>query len=305
MLNVLDSYSIQEVEHFELLAKQVVEGFIIGLHKSPFHGFSAEFAEHRIYNQGDDVKNIDWKVYARTDKLYIKNFEEETNLRCRLVIDASSSMYYPDANAKLNKIKFATFAAACLTHLLYKQRDAFGLSVFNNGLDLHTHARSSFQQYQRVMNELYKLQIAPKAELKTDIIKALHNISETIHRRSIVCIFSDMFDDNSQIEKLFSALQHLRYNKHEVILFHTLANNTEIDFNFDNQLYEMKDMESNISIRLNPIDFKEKYEQLANENRKKMKDMCGQYNIDYVETDVEKGYTQVLYPYFLKRIKMK
>lgn len=304
-MNVLDSYSIQEIEHFELLAKQVVEGFIIGLHKSPFHGFSAEFAEHRIYNQGDDIKNIDWKVFARTDKLYIKNFEEETNLRCRLVIDASSSMFYPDAKAQRNKIKFATFAAACLTHLMYKQRDAFGLSVFDNELKVHTHARSTIQQYQRVMNELYKAQNQHQNTEKTDIVKALHHISETIHRRSIVCVFSDMFDDNSQMEQLFSALQHLRYNKHEVILFHTLSQQTEVNFNFENQLYEMRDMETNQVIKLNPLDYKEVYEKTVKANKKKLTDMCGQYHIDYVEADIDKGFHQILYPYLVKRIKMK
>ena len=159
-MNFFDQYDVKSLNNFDLLAKQVVEGFIIGLHKSPFHGFSVEFAEHRLYNPGEATKNIDWKVYARSDKMFVKNYEEETNLRCQIVIDTSSSMYFPEkakANSALNKLEFSSLAAASLMNLLKKQRDAFGLSLFNEKLDIHTRCKSSTTHYNLLLSNLEKL----------------------------------------------------------------------------------------------------------------------------------------------------
>ena len=140
-MSVFDLHDLKKVENLELLAKKVVEGFIIGLHKSPFHGFSVEFAEHRLYNPGEGTKNLDWKVYARTDKLFVKKYEEETNLRCHIVVDASSSMYFPKDikinDLTTNKLEFSSLAAASLMNLLKKQRDAFGLSLYDEALRVH------------------------------------------------------------------------------------------------------------------------------------------------------------------------
>lgn len=303
-MRIIDQYTIQEIEHLELLAKQAVEGFIIGLHKSPFHGFSAQFAEHRIYNQGDNIKNIDWKVYGRTDKLYTKRYEEETNLRCQIVLDASSSMYYPDANAKLNKIKFATFASACIVHMLYKQRDAFGLSIFHEHIQTEIRARGSFQHYQRIMNTLQNVLQSYAPNKNTNIVKALDDIAETTHRRSLIVIFSDMFNHTDNDEALFSALQHLRYNKHEVILFHVVDEQTETNLKFENRPYEMIDMETQSIVKLNPIELADIYSKAMLERKKQLSERCGQYKIEWVEVDIQKDYKQVLYPYFVKRVKM-
>src|SRR5690606_25731655 len=180
--------------NLELLAKQVVEGFITGLHKSPFHGFSVEFAEHRLYNTGESTKHIDWKLYGRTEKLFIKRYEEETNLRCQLIIDASSSMYFPeiDFNAeKFNKIKFSVYAAAAIMNLLKKQRDAVGLSIFSDKLDVHSPTKSSSVHHKYLINELESLINSPKKNTKTSSINALHTIAETVHKRSLMIIFSD------------------------------------------------------------------------------------------------------------------
>ena len=148
-MSFFDNFDVRQIENIELLAQQVVEGFIIGLHKSPFHGFSVEFAEHRLYNPGESTKDIDWKVYARSDKMFTKKFEEETNLRCQIIIDTSSSMYFPESdNGKgINKLQFSALAGASIMNLLKKQRDAFGLSVFDNDVRIHTKCRSATSYY--------------------------------------------------------------------------------------------------------------------------------------------------------------
>ncbi|HRD06410.1 MAG TPA: DUF58 domain-containing protein, partial [Saprospiraceae bacterium] len=209
-MKFFEQFDLKQLENLELLAKQVVEGFIIGLHKSPFHGFSVEFAEHRLYNQGESTKDIDWKVYARSDKMFVKKYEEETNLRCQLIIDTSSSMYYPQEEGKLNKLQFSSIAAASIMNLLRKQRDSFGLSLFDHRLVAHTICKSSTTHYQLLLTYLEKL-IQDKEEQKTTAAAdALHQIADAIHKRSLVIIFSDMFDNGEDIEKMFSALQHLK-----------------------------------------------------------------------------------------------
>ena len=238
---------IQDFDNLELLANQVVEGFIIGLHKSPFHGFSVEFAEHRLYNPGEPTKNMDWKVFARTDRMYVKRYEEETNLRCQIVIDASSSMYFPnDEKAKMNKVKFSVYSAAALINLLKRQRDAAGLSIFSDSVTLNTNARSSTKHQQMLYAHLDKLLQDKPVNVRTNAIKSLHEIADTVHRRSLIILFSDMFEDMSagKMEELFAALQHLKFNKHEVVLFHVVDKEKEIDFNFENRPYLFIDMET-------------------------------------------------------------
>jgi len=177
-MKLLENYDVRDLGNLELLAKQVVEGFIIGLHKSPFHGFSVEFAEHRLYNQGEDTRNIDWKVYARTDKLFTKRFEEETNLRCQIVLDASSSMYFPEvtktSEAYINKIRFSSLAAASLMHLLKKQRDAFGLSIFDEAVNIHSRCKSSTAHYRLMLTYLQQLIDHPERNRSTSASQALH-----------------------------------------------------------------------------------------------------------------------------------
>src|SRR6476620_6104889 len=196
----LDQQEVQQLSHLELLARQVVEGFITGLHKSPFHGFSVEFAEHRLYNTGESTKHIDWKLFGRSDKLFVKRYEEETNLRCNLVIDNSSSMHYPapekgDRNF-LNKISFSIHAAAALIYMLRQQRDAVGLSIFSDKSELQTESKSSSVHHKYLFNELERL-LARKQENQrstTSASKVLHEIAESIHKRSLVVIFSDMME---------------------------------------------------------------------------------------------------------------
>jgi uncharacterized protein (DUF58 family) len=211
--------------NLEILAKQVVEGFITGMHKSPFHGFSVEFAEHRLYNKGESTKHIDWKLYARSEKLFTKKYEEETNLRCQLVLDCSSSMLFPKDTEKLNKLEYGVYCIASLIELLKKQRDAVGLSLFSDKLELHTPAKSSNRHHKLIYQKLEEQIIAYKENLakQTSTIQALHDIAELTHKRSLVVIFSDFLDDPSKIDLFFQAIQHLKHTKHLLFLERVLV----------------------------------------------------------------------------------
>ncbi|NUN99680.1 MAG: DUF58 domain-containing protein [Saprospiraceae bacterium] len=307
-MNVLDSLEIRDFSNLELLAKQVVEGFIIGLHKSPFHGFSVEFAEHRLYNQGDTTKNLDWKVYARTDKLFTKRFEEETNLRCQIVIDASSSMYFPEGTdgktPYLNKLRFSALAAAALMNLLQKQRDAYGLSIFDTDVRIHTRCKTNTTHYRLMLSYLDQLINNPERNKATSAAKALHLIADSIHKRSLVMIFSDMFEQSEDAEHLFSALQHLKHNKHEVVLFHVVDKAKELDFEFENRPYLFIDMESDERLHLQPNQVKEFYITQMAKFTDELRLKCLQYKIDFVEADINKGFRQILQSYLVKRSRM-
>ena len=307
---ILDQNKFQQFSALEFVARQVVEGFITGLHKSPFHGFSVEFAEHRLYNAGESIKNIDWKLYGRTDKLFSKRYEEETNLRCQIIIDASSSMFYP-IKEKLsledpNKITFSVYAAAAIMSMLKTQRDAVGLTVFSNKIDLFTQTKSTSLHVKYLYQQLeHLLQPIPQEEKRqTHVTKILHEVSDNIHKRSLVIIFSDMFETGGNFEELFSALQHLRHNMHEVILFHVVDKKHELDFNFENRPYRFIDMESGQELKVHPNEVKDTYIKSINEFKNQLKLRCGQYRIDFVEADINEGFRQVLLPYLLKREKM-
>ncbi len=306
----IDLNRFQQFGNLDFIARQVVEGFITGLHKSPFHGFSVEFAEHRLYNTGESTKHIDWKLYGRTDKLFVKRYEEETNLRCQLIIDSSSSMFFPiKDNISIdnpNKITFSVYAAAAIMFLLKKQRDAVGLSIFSEDVELNTHAKSSSIHHKYLHQQMEQL-LQPLPEdtyKKTSAASALHMIADNIHKRSLVVIFSDMMESGSDSAELFSALQHLRHNKHEVVLFHVVDKAKEMDFNFDNRPYKFIDMESGQELRAHPAEVKEKYVQSIKAFKKELELRCGQYRIDFVEADINTGFRQILLPYLLKREKL-
>ena len=305
MQSQLSNYKeLQDFGNLELLSQQVVEGFNTGLHKSPFHGFSVEFAEHRLYNAGDSVKNVDWKLFGRTDKLFVKRFEEETNLRCQIVLDVSSSMFYPDK--KFNKLLFSVYASASLMYLLKKQRDAFGLSYFSDHLELTSTAKSTTAHQKYLFSELEKLMNRNENGSKTDVSSALHQIAEQIHKRSLVIIFSDMLDGESEdgLDKIFASLQHLKHNKHEIILFNVLDHKMELDFNFENRPYNFIDIESGEEIKINPSTVRESYLDAVNSYHKEIKLKCAQYKIDFIDADIHSGFYQILHSYLIKRAKM-
>ena len=301
---------VQQFSHLELLAKQVVEGFITGLHKSPFHGFSVEFAEHRLYNTGESTRHLDWKLLARTDKFFVKRYEEETNLRCQIVIDDSSSMHYPllDKNKSklLNKLAFSVHSAAAIIYMLRAQRDAVGLTVFTDKIDLNTPSKSSSVHHKYLFAQLEKL-LDEKDGLnqKTSAASALHEIAEAIHRRSMVIVFSDMMETSfEKRNELFGALQHLRHNKHEVVLFHVVDKTLEEEFQFENRPYLFVDVETGEQVKVHSHEVKDHYVQQMQAFKKDLISRCAQYRIDFVEADIHKGFQQVLQPYLLKREKM-
>lgn len=294
-------------KNLELLAKQVVEGFIAGMHKSPFHGFSAEFSEHKIYNQGESTRHIDWKLFAKTDKLYTKRYDDETNLRCHIIIDNSSSMHYPKIDTfnldHLNKIAFSALAAASLMHILKKQRDAIGLSIYSDTYDYYAPEKGSERHHQMLLNQLSQVVISRPLNKGTDTYKYLHEIAEKIHRRSLIFLFTDMFQSSVEEAKLFEALRHLKYNKHEVILFHVFDKNKELSFDFDNKPRQFVDVETGEYINLYADTIKENYSKAVNNYFESLKLKCAQYKIKYEEADINNNFNNILTTYMIERQK--
>jgi uncharacterized protein (DUF58 family) len=300
-----DDQQIRQLANLELLARQVVEGFITGLHQSPFHGFSVEFAEHRLYNNGESVKNIDWKLLARTDKLFVKQFEEETNLRCFLLLDTSSSMNFPETGT--NKLQFSVYAIASLMYLFKKQRDAFGLCLFSDKIDWISAAKSTTTHLFYLYAELEKMYASPKVNTQTNITNVLHHIAQEIHQRSLVIIFSDMLEnslDAGKQQALFAAIQHLKFNKHEVVIFNVTDKQKELELNFDNRPHHFIDIESGDELKVNPVRIRDAYKASLKEYRHQLELKCAQYHIDLVDADIHEGYHHILNTYLVRRNKM-
>ncbi|MBC6410617.1 MAG: DUF58 domain-containing protein [Ekhidna sp.] len=292
---------INQYENLGLIAKQLVDGFITGLHKSPYHGFSVEFAEHKLYNYGESTKHVDWKVYARTDKLFTKQYEEETNLRCRILLDNSASMHYPVPGK--DKLKFSVFAASALSYLLVKQRDVVGLSVFSDRLESETDQRSTKAHLNSLLTTLSRLK-DQKPNGKTNIPKVLHQIADKSEKRSLVILFSDMFQNENE-EELFNALQHLKHNKHEVILFHVSDHRSELQFDFDDRPYKFIDIETGESVKVNPRELKEAYKEAMHSFYRDLKIKCGMMKIDFVPVNTNDAFDKILGAYLIKRKKMQ
>ena len=305
----LQPHQFRQLGSLEFLAKQAVEGFITGLHRSPYHGFSVEFAEHRLYNPGESMRHVDWKLYARSDRFYVKRYEEETNLRCQIVIDTSGSMYYPadvSPEAGMNKIKFATHAAASLIELFKRQRDAVGLSLFDSTLHAHHKARST-QAHQHLMYAELERILAGVGEGggETAAVEAIHTIAEATPKRSLVVLFSDLLDRTQDLDATFAALAHLRHAKHEVVVFHVLDEKTEQRFDFADRPTTFVDLESGEEVRANPAEVRDAYVARMAQLRRDLDVRCGSAGIDWVEVDIAKGVNPVLTAYLLKRQKMR
>ena len=306
---MIDFSQIQssEIKNLAILARQVVEGFITGMHKSPFHGFSVEFSEHKLYNKGESTRHIDWKLFAKTEKLYTKKYEEETNLRCHIIIDNSASMHYPVVKEQrldqLNKIGFSAVAAASLMEILKRQRDAVGLSIYADTYQYYAPEKGSDRHRKMLLHQLENI-LTSTSNAATETYQYLHEIAEKIHRRSLIFLFTDMFQSNTHQEELFESLRHLKYNKHEVVLFHTFDGNTELKFDFDNSPKKFIDVETSEEVNLYAENIQEKYTELVDSYFKELKNKCLQYKIEYVPVDIQQGFYQVLTSYFLSRQKM-
>ena len=307
----LDLAAIRSFENLELLARQLVDGFITGLHQSPYHGFSVEFSEHRLYNPGDSTRHMDWKVFARTDKLFVKRYEEETNLRAHLLLDVSPSMYYPSPGH--DKLKFAVLAAAALTTLLQRQRDAVGLVTFAEQIELQTPVRSTSSHRHTLLLAMQQLLERPapeaatrRATAHTDVAGVLHTIAQQIPKRSLVVLFSDMLGRGAaEQEAALAALQHLRHQHHEVLVFHVLDRATESNFDFQDRPYIFEDVETGQEIRLQPAQVREQYRAAMRQFEDDLALRCGQLKIDFVPVDVREPFDKVLHAYLVKRGKAR
>jgi uncharacterized protein (DUF58 family) len=294
---------VQKFENMEFLAKQLVEGFITGLHQSPYHGFSVEFSEHRLYNSGESTRHIDWKVFARTDKLFVKRFEEETNLRCHILLDVSPSMYYPTENK--GKLTFSVLCAAAMATLLRKQRDAVGLVTFADNIQQQTPVRSTASHLHTLLLILQKQLTVTPARVNTNVSEVIHQIAQQIPKRSLVVIFSDMLGQHENSEAIFAALQHLKHQKHEVLIFHVMDRRTEEEFDFAERPYVFVDVETGQELKLQPSQVKDHYRQAVANYKRELELKCGQYKIDFMPVDISEPFDKVLYSYLVKRAKVR
>jgi len=309
--NLTDLKNFQEFNRLEFIAKHVVEGFITGMHKSPFHGFSVEFAEHRIYNNGESVRHIDWRLLARSEKMFVKRFEEETNLRAHILLDISSSMLFPLDNILQSKLAFSVYASSALIYLLRKQRDAVGLSFLSDKIDLLTeakvsavHAKFLYAKLAQLLDELLSASQTHKFNArKTHLADSIHLLAEKLHKRSLVIMFTDMFEHEHRNE-IFDALQHLTYNKHELIVFHVYNSELEQKFNYTNRPHKFIDLESGRMMKLQPGQIKDAYLKKSNEFYNEIALMCRKYKIDMVKADVHQDFREILWPFLVKRSKM-
>lgn len=307
MYGKIDIQELAKFGNLEFVAKQVVEGFITGLHRSPFHGFSVEFAEHRLYNSGESTKHLDWKLYAKTDKLFVKRYEEETNLRCRIILDSSSSMYFPEISKEnpLNKLGFSIYAIASLMEILKKQRDGIGITVFDDEIKLETAIKTSRTHQRMIYDELEQLMVhqAERMNRPTSLSSILHQIAESNHKRSLIVIFSDFFS-NESLEELTDAFLHLKHNKHEVLLFNVMDKKTEMELNFPNKPTTFIDLETGEKVKLHPLEIKKQFQEQVEKITKELKMKCTQFKIDFIETDISEGVEFVLQQYLVKRQKI-
>lgn len=289
----------------EMKARQIVEGFITGLHKSPFYGFSVEFAEHRPYNTGDDLRHVDWKVVGKTERFYVKQYEEETNLRCFVVLDTSTSMDYKHYGT-LTKRQFGTYLGAALLYMMHRQRDACGLATFDETLHTVIPAKSSYRHLRHLFGKL-EAQLEPPAKgdrRRTSASTALHQLAEQIHRRSLVVVMTDLLDDPSRQEALLNSLKHLRYRHHEVILFHLMEGRSERLFDFGDGRLMMEDLETGQKLDVVPSEIRDGYRREMEAFISAFKRVCREAHIDYEPIDTAGDFTLALLAFLTKRKRM-
>lgn len=282
-------------------ARLIVEGFITGLHKSPYHGFSVEFAEHRPYNLGDELRHVDWKVYGKTDRHYVKQYEEETNLRHYVVLDTSTSMRYKES-APLSKLEYGAYLAGALHFLMARQKDATGLICFDESVHTILPPKSTQRYVRQLLIELERVvDQPPDKEIKTSAASAIDEIAERISRRSLVVIITDLFENISGHDDLIRALRHLRYRGHEVLVFHVMESSTEREFQFPDVPMLFRDMETGEQLSIQPAQLRENYQEAVKMFSERFKRQCVEYNIDFVEIDTLQPYNTALLNYLDKR----
>lgn len=293
---------LSQIKGLELKAKKIIEGFIAGLHKSPYHGFSVEFAEHRPYNTGDDFKHIDWKVYGKKERFYVKQYEEETNLRCFLVLDTSSSMYFKH-KAQWTKLEYSAHLAAAMAYLMQGQRDAVGFASFADTLRTILPAKGTRRHLRRIFLEIESYLTVNKGDF-TASAAALHELAERIHQRSLVVIFTDLFENIETHDALISALKHLRHRKHEVILFNITEHYTELDLNLEYERYLLEDLESGEQLEISPAQVAQDYRAKVTTYLQRFKQACNEFQIDFESVSTEQPFSEALIHYLKKRSRL-
>ncbi len=304
---LLDPDLLTQLAPLDLKARTIVEGFIAGLHRSPYHGFSVEFAEHRPYNQGDDFRHIDWKVYAKTERFYVKRYEAETNLRAHIVLDVSSSMYFKHF-ADWSKLRYSIHYVAALIHMMHRQRDATGLVTFDEDIIQNFPARSSGSHLRLLFSELEKLLAEEEKRSKEQRVsasaKALHKLAETLKRRSLVIIVSDLFENVEGHENLISSLRHLKHQKHEVLLLNVLEKKSERELDFPDGKFLFEDMETGNELEVIPAQVKEDYQKKVAEYTQEFKVACSEAGVDFEEIDTQSPFDLALLAYLNKRKRL-
>ncbi len=296
---------LSQMAPLELKARQIVEGFIAGLHKSPYYGFSVEFAEHRPYNPGDELKHIDWKVYAKTERYYVKQYEEETNLRAYVMLDTSSSMLYK-FHSDWTKLRYGIHYAAALMHLMHRQRDATGFIPFDQEIRQFIPAKSSYSHLRMIFTEMEKMLEEESADQqrKTATAQVIHEVAERLNHRSLVIILSDLFENVSQHEELLSSLKHLRHRNHEVLLFNVLEEQSERELDLPDRKFRLQDMETGEQMEVIPSQVREDYQRKVAEYTHQFKMACSEASIDYEQLDTQGDFDRSLLAYLNKRKRL-
>lgn len=304
---ILNPDILTQLAPLELKARTIVEGFISGLHRSPYHGFSVEFAEHRPYNQGDDFKHIDWKVYGKTERFYVKQYEAETNLRAHVVLDISSSMYFRHF-AEWSKLRYAIHYASALMYMMHRQRDACGLVLFDEKIHADFPAKSSYNHlrllYRQLEDQLAGEEKSARLKKPSASAQALHTLAEKLKRRSLVIILTDLFENVEHHEALISALRHLRHQKHEVLLFNVLEHRSERELDFPDGKFIFEDMETGSEMEVIPAQVKDDYQKKVKEYTKQFKVACNNSGVDFEEIDTQSSFDLALLAYLNKRKRL-
>jgi uncharacterized protein (DUF58 family) len=302
-LRYLDPAAISELSTMELRARLIVEGFITGLHRSPYHGFSVEFAEHRPYNPGDDLRHVDWKVYAKTDRYYIKQYEEETNLRHYVVLDTSPSMRY-QGDGPISKLDYGSYLAAALHNLMFKQRDATGLIGFDETVHTFRPPKATPGYLRRLLSTLEQIHQQEAEGQRTSAAAALEEVAERVKRRSLVVVITDLFENIGAHGDLLKSLRHLRHRGHEVIVFHVLEGETERRFNFPDRPLLFRDAETGEELSLQPAQVRDHYTEAVEHFTEAFRRRCLEHDIDFVELDTNEAYDSALLAYLNKRSRL-
>ena len=286
----LNPETVARLENLSLRARLIVEGFIIGLHRSPYHGFSVEFAEHRAYGAGDEIRHVDWKLFAKTDRYYIKQFEEETNLKSYLLLDQSRSMSF--ASAGVSKLSYSQSLAAALAYLMLNQQDAIGLALFDSQLRSYLAPRARASHLNTLLGQLSRISPGPE----TAIAPVLHQLAESIVKRGLIVLISDLFDDPNEV---LLGLKHFRYKRHEVIVFHIL-DPQELSFDYSSRT-RFRDMETGQTITTEPWHIRREYQQQMEQFINTFRTRCRRHNIDYVQITTDRPLDLALSEYLVKR----